>query len=125
MSSLSLELTMDKVLVKQLKLETIIGLHPWERVVRQRVLVDLEMEVDIAKATLTDDLEFVVNYAEVCERVTLLADAGQFKLLETFVERIAEMILNDFAVSWVRVAVHKTDVMPQVGSVGVQIERPR
>lgn len=116
---------MDKVLVKQLKLETIIGLHPWERVVRQRVLVDLEMEVDIVKATQTDDLEFVVNYAEVCERVTRLADAGQFKLLETFVERIAEMILNDFAVSWVRVAVHKTDVMPQVASVGVQIERPR
>lgn len=116
---------MDKIVVKQLKLETIIGLFPWERVVRQRVLVDLEMEVDIVKAALTDDLEFVVNYAEVCERVTLLADEGQFKLLETFVERIAEMILRDFDVSWIRVSVHKTDVMPQVASVGVQIERAR
>jgi dihydroneopterin aldolase len=115
----------DKIVVKQLKLETIIGLFPWERVVKQRVLVDLELEVDIVKAALTDDLEFVVNYAEVCERVTLLADKGQFKLLETFVERIAEMILRDFDVSWVRVSVHKTDVMPQVASVGVQIERAR
>ncbi len=116
---------MDKIVVKQLKLETIIGLFPWERVVRQRVLVDLELEVDVVKAALTDDLEFVVNYAEVFERVTLLADEGQFKLLETFVERIAEMILCDFDVSWIRVSVHKTDVMPQVASVGVQIERTR
>ncbi|MFT4609694.1 MAG: dihydroneopterin aldolase [Cellvibrionaceae bacterium] len=116
---------MDKVLVRQLRLETIIGLFPWERVVRQQVFVDLEMEVDIAKAAQSDDLEFVVNYAEVCEHVTLLADAGQFKLIETFVERIAEMILKDFDVSWIRVSVHKTDVMPQVASVGVQIERAR
>lgn len=116
---------MDKIVVKQLKLETIIGLFPWERVVRQRVLVDLELEVDVVKAALTDDLDFVVNYAEVCERVTLLAHEGQFKLLETFVERIAEMILRDFDVSWIKVSVHKTDVMPQVASVGVQIERAR
>jgi dihydroneopterin aldolase len=125
MSLVSLELLVDKIVVKQLKLETIIGLFPWERVVRQRVLVDLELEVDVVKAALTDDLDFVVNYAEVCERVTLLAHEGQFKLLETFVERIAEMILRDFDVSWIKVSVHKTDVMPQVASVGVQIERAR
>ena len=125
MSLLILELTVGKILVRQLRLETIIGLFPWERTVRQQVFVDLEMQVDIAKAAQTDDLEFVVNYAEVCERVTLLADAGQFKLIETLVERIAEMILKDFDVSWISVSVHKTDVMPQVASVGVQIERTR
>ncbi len=116
---------MDKVIVKQLELQTIIGLFPWEREVRQRVLVDLEMAVDVAKASETDDLEFVVNYAEVCECVAALADEGKFKLLETFVERIAAMVLRDFDVSWIRVAVSKTDVMPQVSSVGVQIERSR
>lgn len=116
---------MDKVIVKQLELQTIIGLFPWEREVRQRVLVDLEMAVDVAKASQTDDLEFVVNYAEVCERVTVLADKGKFKLLETFVERIAEMVLRDFDVSWIKVTVNKTDVIPQVSSVGVQIERSR
>ncbi len=116
---------MDKVIVKQLELQTIIGLFPWEREVRQRVLVDIEMAVDVVKASQTDDLEFVVNYAEVCERVAALADEGKFKLLETFVERIAEMVLRDFDVSWIKVAVNKTDVIPQVGSVGVQIERSR
>ena len=116
---------MDKVVVKALALEVIIGLFPWERAVRQRVLVDLDMEVDIFKAAQTDDLEFVVNYAEVCDRVAALAEEGQYKLLETFVERIAEMVLRDFEVTWIRVAVNKVDVMPQVSSVGVQIERPR
>ncbi len=116
---------MDKVTVRQLKLETIIGLFPWERQVKQRLFVDLEMQVDITKAAETDDFQYVVNYAEVCDRVAALADEGQFKLLETFVERIAALILNNFDVSWVKVSVSKTDVIPMANSVGVEIERSK
>ncbi len=61
----------------------------------------------------------------MCDRGALLADACRFELVETVVERIAEMILKDFDVNRIRVSVHKTDVMPQVASVGVQIERAR
>ncbi|MEO0442784.1 MAG: dihydroneopterin aldolase [Pseudomonadota bacterium] len=115
--------TLDKIIIKKLKLETIIGLFPWERAVRQNLLVDLEMAVDISQAAASDDFHYVVNYAEVCERVAALADDGQFKLLETFVERIAAMILGDFAVSWVRVYVRKTDAVTEASTVGVEIER--
>ena len=51
------------------------------------------------------------------------ADNGQFKLLETFAESIANLILTDFAARWVKVSVQKTDALPQVASVGVVIER--
>lgn len=114
---------MDKVLVRQLKLETIIGLFPWEREVRQRLFVDLEIGTDIKQAAATDDLEYTVNYAEVCDRVAQLADDGKFKLIETFAEKIAALVLNDFASSWVKVTVNKVDAMPQVESVGISIER--
>jgi dihydroneopterin aldolase len=116
---------MDKIIIKKLKLETIIGLFPWEREVRQQLFVDLEMQVDIQMAAATDDFKHVVNYAEVCHRVSELADDGQFKLIETFIERIADLILSDFDVSWVKVYVRKTDAVTQVESVGVEIERAR
>jgi dihydroneopterin aldolase len=116
---------MDKIVIKNLRLETIIGLFPWERVVRQQLFIDLEMQVDIEQAAATDDFKYVVNYAEVCQRVSDLADDGKFKLIETFVERIADLVLSDFEVSWVKVYVRKTDAVTEVESVGIEIERSR
>ena len=47
----------DKVLVRDLRLETIIGLFPWEREVRQTLFVDLDIATDISQAAATDDLQ--------------------------------------------------------------------
>lgn len=110
-------------MVRQLKLETIIGLFPWEREVRQRLFVDLEIGTNIQRAAASDELEYTINYAEVCNRVATLADDGKFKLIETFAEKIAELVLNDFSAKWVKVGVTKVDALPQVASVGVTIER--
>lgn len=114
---------MDKIIIEDLVLETIIGLFPWEREVRQRLFVDLEMQVNIEQAAATDDFQYVVNYADVCEQLASLADSGKFKLIETFVERIAERVLTHFDVAWVKVYVRKTDAVTQVASVGIEIER--
>ena len=116
---------MDKIIIKELQLETIIGLFPWERVARQNLLIDLEMQVDITEAAASDDFHHVVNYADVCDQVAALAHDGQFKLIETFVERIAALIIDRFAVAWVKVYVRKTDAVTEVASVGIEIERHR
>lgn len=114
---------MDKILIQQLKLETIIGLFQWEREVRQRLFVDMEIGVDSKDAARKDDLDCTINYAEVCDRVAALADSGKFKLIETFAERIADLVLNDFAALSVKVRVQKVDALTQVSSVGIEIER--
>ena len=114
---------MDKIIIRQLKLETIIGLFPWERVVRQTLLIDLDIAVDTAKAAATDDVACTTNYVEVCDRVVALADAGQFKLIETLAVKITELLFDEFAATWVKVSVAKVDSLPQVASVGVCVER--
>lgn len=114
---------MDKVVVRELKLETIIGLFPWERIARQTLLVDLDMATDIRQAAAHDDLKNTIDYSAVCAAVAELADDGKFKLIETFAEKIAEMIQQRFNVSGLRVAVYKTDVLTNVRRVGIEIER--
>jgi dihydroneopterin aldolase len=116
---------MDKVIIRQLRLETIIGLFPWEREVRQTLLVDVDIGTDISQAAATDDLQYTVNYAEVCDHISALADHGKFKLIETFAENISALVLHDFNASWIKVTVHKIDAMPQVSSVGITIERSK
>lgn len=114
---------MDKIIIRQLQLETRIGLLPWEQESRQRVLVDLDIATDITAAAVADDIEGTVNYAEVCDRVAILADREKFKLIETLAEQIAQLVLRDFSAARVTVTVNKVDVLPQVASVGICIAR--
>jgi len=114
---------MDKVIIRDLALETIVGLYPWERAVKQTLLIDVDMATDIRQAAADDDLQYTVDYSAVCAAIVILADKGQYQLIETLAENIATMVLKNFAVTWLRVAVHKTDVMTHVGRVGIEIER--
>jgi 7,8-dihydroneopterin aldolase/epimerase/oxygenase len=114
---------MDKVIIRDLALETIVGLYPWERAVKQTLLIDVDMATDIRQAAADDDLQYTVDYSAVCAAIVILADKGQYQLIETLAENIATMVLENFAVTWLRVAVHKTDVMTHVGRVGIEIER--
>ena len=47
---------MDIVYIKNLQIECIIGIFDWEREVKQRVSIDLEMSTDIRPAAETDDI---------------------------------------------------------------------
>lgn len=114
----------DKILINALRVETIIGLYPWEKKVKQTLLIDLTLSTDIRKAAADDDLRHTINYEAVSESVIALAQNNQYKLIETLAENIAAMILQDFAATAVSVTVKKCDNMTTVNFVGVSIERP-
>lgn len=114
----------DKILINALHVETVIGLYPWEKKVRQTLLIDLVLSTDIRKAAADDDLHHTINYEAVCQHVLELADNNHYKLIETFAENIAAMILRDFSATAVSVVVKKCDNMTEVNHVGISIERP-
>lgn len=114
----------DTIIINNLHVETIIGLYPWERKVRQTLLIDLALSTDIRKAAANDDLHHTINYEAVCQRVTALAQNNQYKLIETLAENIASMILQEFTATSVSLTVKKCDNMTEVNHVGISIERP-
>lgn len=114
---------MDKIFLRELKVETIIGIWEWERKIRQTVIVDLEMSADIAKAAATDDVADTLNYKSVAKRIQSFVADSSFQLVETLAERIAEIIREEFGVAWVRVTVHKPGAIRGSRDVGIDIER--
>lgn len=114
---------MDKIFLDELKVETIIGIWEWERKIRQTVVIDLEMSVDIAKAAASDDVADTLNYKAVSKRVQGFVADSSFQLVETLAERIAGIIRDEFGVAWVRVKVHKPGAIRGSRDVGVEIER--
>ena len=98
---------MDKIFLNALAVECIVGIWEWERRVKQRVIIDLELATDIRAAAATDRIEDTIDYKKVSKRLLAFVGDSQFQLVETLTEKIAELIITEFGVSWVRVRLNK------------------
>jgi dihydroneopterin aldolase len=114
---------MDIIFLRELKIETVIGVFDWEREIKQTVVLDLDMAADIRKAASTDNLDDTLNYKAVAKRLIDFVSHSKFKLVETLAERVAEIILTEFSVPWVRLQVNKRGAVRGARDVGVIIER--
>ncbi|WP_372797102.1 dihydroneopterin aldolase [Litorivivens sp.] len=117
--------TGDKILIRELRVRAIIGVHPWERRIPQLLLLDLDLSVDIKAAAATEDLSHTVDYAAVSERLTHYIQLEKFHLIETLAERCAALVLTEFAVQTVTFRVSKPEAVPSARTVSVEIVRQR
>ncbi|MDX1654630.1 MAG: dihydroneopterin aldolase [Candidatus Competibacteraceae bacterium] len=112
---------MDIVFIRQLKVETVIGVHDWERRIRQTVVLDLELGWDTTAGE--DDLERALDYSKVAERVRTFVEDSRFQLVETLAERLAALLLGEFQLPWLKLTLAKPGAVRGAREVGVIIER--
>lgn len=116
---------MDKIFIRGLQVETVIGVHAWEQRVPRPLLMDLELGVDARSAASSDAVRDAVDYAGVAGAVREIATAEHVALLETLAERIARALFRRFAIDSLRLTVSKPGAVTGVAMVGVSIERRR
>ena len=116
---------MDIVFIRGLRAETVIGIYDWEREIRQKVELDLEMGTDIRKAAVSERIEDTLDYKAVSKRLVSLIESSQYQLVETLAERCAGIVLDEFDVPWVRLTLNKIGAVSTARDVGVIIERGR
>ena len=114
---------MDIIFLRNLKIDTVIGIYDWERRIKQTVILDLEMATDIKKAAKSDDIADTLDYKAIAMRVFSFVEESEYKLVETLAERIAEIIVNEFKVPWVKLSLNKIGAIRGARDVGVIIER--
>ena len=114
---------MDIVFIKDLRIETIIGIYDWERRVRQTISLDLEMGADIRAAAATDAIKDTLNYKAIGKRLIAFVGESEYQLVETLAEKIADIVLTEFDVGWLKLTVHKPGALRGSRDVGVIIER--
>lgn len=115
---------MDKIHIRDLKLETIIGIFNWEREVKQEILINIELFCKLRKAGLSDDLNDTVDYKTLKQKIIKLVENSEYKLIEALAENIASLCLEDEKIEKVRIVVDKPSALHCARSVAVEIERP-
>jgi len=114
---------MDIVYIRQLEIQTIIGIYDWERKHKQLVSLDLEMGADIRPAANSDDIADALDYKAVAKRLIDFIGESEFQLVETMAEKVAEIVLQEFKVPWLRLQLGKPGAVTGSKEVGVIIER--
>ncbi|HJS89355.1 MAG TPA: dihydroneopterin aldolase [Steroidobacteraceae bacterium] len=115
----------DRIFLRGLTAQCIIGFIEWERRVKQTVVVDLELPVDCRRAAASDEVADTVDYKKVAKRVLAYIEASEFKLVETLAHRLALLLLEEFAMEWVRISLNKPGAIRNSRDVGVSLERTR
>ena len=115
----------DIIFLRELTIETTIGIYDWERRVKQTLVFDLEMAADIRKAAASDAIEDTLDYKAVSKRIHAYVSESRFNLVETLAERVAALVLSEFEVSWVKLTLNKRGAVRGARDVGIIIERSR
>jgi len=112
----------DRLVINELTAQCRLGVTEAERANPQAIWLDLELEIDAAKAAMRNDVSAAVDYAELVEDVTRLIESRPFHLLETIAEEVASRILKRFNTPEVVVRVKKR-ALPGIESATVEVVR--
>ena len=116
---------MDSILIRDLRVDVLIGIHRRERHFAQTVSIDLDIGLPGEAVFASDKVADTIDYEQVALKIKALAASGHFKLVETFADRIAKLLTGEFKAPWVKVSAAKIGILPNAKFVGVSIERRR
>lgn len=116
---------MDAIVIRELRVEALIGIHRRERHATQTLSIDLEIGLPSDAVFASDKVSDTVDYEQVALRIRALAASGHYRLVETFADKVARLLIDDFGAPSVRVSVAKMGILANARYVGVTIERRR
>ena len=114
---------MDIIFLRELKVDTLIGVYEWERRVPQTLQLDLEIALPSSRACVSDDIAEALDYSDIVRHLKEVLASRHFNLLEALAEHIAQILLKDFNAPWVKVSVAKLQAIRGSRMVGISIER--
>ncbi|MDX1561938.1 MAG: dihydroneopterin aldolase [Gammaproteobacteria bacterium] len=114
---------MDKIFLTDLRVDATIGIWEWERRIKQTVAIDLELATDVRRAAASDSIDDALDYKGIAKRLIRAVESSEYQLVETLAEALAKIVVTEFGVSWVKLAVSKPGAIEGSRNVGVSIER--
>ena len=116
---------MDKVFIKDLRVQGILGIHEWERVTPREIVINVTLYADTRRAARTDDIADCVDYSAMAKKIRAHAERAARMTVEALANDLAEICLQEPKVRKIVVRVDKPGAVAEADTVGVEIERAR
>jgi dihydroneopterin aldolase / 2-amino-4-hydroxy-6-hydroxymethyldihydropteridine diphosphokinase / dihydropteroate synthase len=112
----------DMLFIKDLTVSCIIGIYPWERVERQRVVLDLNMFqncISVAEGTTIP----AENYRTITRKVIAFVEQSSYKTVEALVQGVCNLLVSTMGISKVTVKLLKPSAITFAEGAGVEVTR--
>jgi FolB domain-containing protein len=116
---------MDKVIIHNLRVRGILGIHDWERVTPREIIINVTLFTDIHPAAKSDDIADCVNYSDMAKKLRAYAESAARMTVEALANDLAEICLQESKVVKVILRVDKPGAVPEADSVAVEVEREK
>jgi dihydroneopterin aldolase len=103
--------------ISELRIETYIGVYPWEQRILQPLLLDIKIPMDFS--VCNDQIETTLDYAMLCEHITQFVASNKFALIETVAKQVIQEIKKTFQVKELTLSVSKPHAVKNAGNVSV------
>ncbi len=107
--------------IKNLRLRTIIGIYDWERLEKQDVIINAEIEFDGKTASVSDKIEDTVDYKRINKKIIETVESSEFLLLEKLTQTVLNIIMEDEKVKRAKVEIDKPGALRFTDSVSATV----
>ena len=114
-----------KILIKDLVLKMLVGIHNFEKKKKQRVKFNLIINIDQNLIPNDKDLKSIVNYEQIIKIITKITSRKHYLLLETLAEKIFFKLFENPRIKKILLRIEKLDVIKNTTSVGIELEKTR
>ena len=114
-----------KVLISDLTLVMSIGIHDFEKIEKQEVKFNINIDINPLLAPIENKLNSIINYETVVKDVTRLTKNRHYELLETLAEDIFFILFKNTNIKQIKLKIEKTQIIKNTSSVGVEITKKR
>ena len=116
---------MDTVFINDLIVNITIGNNAWERAIKQPVTLNLSIITDFLRAAEQDELSLTIDYSLIVNSIIEFCSSTNFKLLESLVIRIEQLILSKYPYNIIglEISAKKLFALTDTKEVGVKIAR--
>ena len=107
-----------KVIVKDLILQIFVGIHPFEKIKKQKVKFNIEITTD---SNLKSEIKSIVNYENVINDIKKITDQKHYELLESLSESIFDEMFKNKRIKKVKLKIEKLEIIKETESVGIEV----
>ena len=115
---------MDKIFLNNLKIDTIIGIHDWERELKQTLHFNLEIDWDIRLAAASDNIADTLDYGAIAQTIVEFVEHSSYQLIEALAEDLCTLLLSNYPIPKLKLSVSKPVALHGNNIAMIVIERP-
>ena len=112
-----------KVLISDLILQMSIGIHDFEKIKKQEVKFNINIEIDPSLTPIKNKINSIVNYETIIKNITKLTKDKHYELLETLAEDIFYELFKNTNIKKIKLKIEKTQIIKNTSSVGIEITK--